>query len=67
MAHPKISLGGPNALWPTQKMPVQNKEYSYCFQCLRNLFVNFRLDSFVRLTVSILPADCGVTAKFSTL
>jgi hypothetical protein len=37
-------------------------KYSYCFQCLRNFFVNFRLDSIVRLTVSILPAECGVTA-----
>jgi hypothetical protein len=65
-------LGGP---WPTQKFlwvghnafgpPKKCRckiKYSYCFQCRRNFFVNFRLDSIVRLTVSILPADCGVTS-----
>jgi hypothetical protein len=65
-------LGGP---WPTQKFlwvghnafgpPKKCRckiKYFYCFLCLRNFFINFRLDSIVRLTVSILPADCGVAA-----
>jgi hypothetical protein len=59
-------LGGP---WPTQKFlwvghnafgpPKKCRckiKYSYYFQCLRILLVNFRLDSIVRLAVSILPA-----------
>jgi hypothetical protein len=74
MGAPYGILGGP---WPTQTFlwvghnafgPPKNFRAKYSILIVFNacviFFINFRLDSIVRLIVtfvSIMPADCGIT------